>query len=104
MDDTTDRITQIRRQVRREARFYRHLMTYIVVIFGLAILNYLTLRESSTRHYWNWWVVWPALGWGIAIFSHWTRTFVKIGPFANGWQERKVRELLDRESKSGNAR
>ena len=104
MHNTDDRLSQIRRQVRREARFYRHLMTYVVVIFGLVILNYLTLRETSGRHYWNWWVVWPALGWGITIASHWARTFLKIGPFASDWQERKVQELMERESNSGNAR
>ena len=107
MESQANRIMQIRRQVRHEAHFYRHLMTYIVVISGLFLLNYLTLRETSSRHIWNWWVIWPAFGWGIGILSHAFGTFNHFGPFSKNWQERKVQALLDRESsdqsKSGNA-
>jgi hypothetical protein len=49
--------------------FYIHLATYIVVISGLALLNYYGDNEVM-------WVKWPAFGWGIGVFFHALRVFV----------------------------
>jgi adenylate cyclase len=51
---------------RDRARFLRHLRTYVAVILFLFIINLLKERGS-------WWFYWPALGWGLVLFLHWSR-------------------------------
>ena len=48
-----------KRQLRRKARFHRHLWSYLIVIGVLLIVNVLTPGP--------WWFQWPALGWGIGL-------------------------------------
>ena len=48
-----------KRQLRRKARFHRHLWSYIIVIGGLLMINAVTPGP--------WWFQWPALGWGIGL-------------------------------------
>lgn len=75
--------------VRKVKSFYLHLAQYVVVIAALAVLNLFT-----SPHYW--WVVWPALGWGIGIASHGLRVFDKV-PFLNGdWERRQAEKYLGR--------
>jgi len=47
------------RMLRRKARFYRHLWSYLIVIGALLIINIMTPGP--------WWFQWPALGWGIGL-------------------------------------
>ena len=75
--------------VRKVKSFYMHLAQYVVVIAALAVLNLVV-----SPHYW--WVVWPALGWGIGIASHGLRVFDKV-PFLNGdWERRQAEKYLGR--------
>jgi hypothetical protein len=48
-----------KRLLRRKARFYRHLWSYLIVIGALLLINTLTPGP--------WWFQWPALGWGIGL-------------------------------------
>jgi len=48
-----------KRQLRRKARFHRHLWSYLIVIGALLLINFLTPGP--------WWFQWPALGWGIGL-------------------------------------
>lgn len=48
---------------RVNAGFWIHLACYIVVVSGLAVLNY--QRNPN-----NLWVLWVAGGWGIGIAAH----------------------------------
>ncbi len=47
----------------RHAGFPRHVATYVSGIALLAGINLLTSPG-------DWWVQWPALGWGIGLLSH----------------------------------
>jgi hypothetical protein len=47
------------RQLRRKARFHRHLWSYFIVIGALLLINIMTPGP--------WWFQWPALGWGIGL-------------------------------------
>jgi len=85
--DSQDQATRdALRQVRQLRHFYRHLMTYAVVITFLHIINLIT---SDT-----YWAFWPALGWGIAIVLHALRTS-QISPFFGAdWEDRQVQKIL----------
>lgn len=76
-------------RVRRIKKFYLHLIQYVVVLCVLTVVNVLT----NPGYFW---VIWPALGWGIALVSHALKTFELI-PFPNAdWEKKQVENHLGR--------
>lgn len=70
--------------------FYGNLTSCVVVNTGLLILNLIT----SPSHLW---FFYPLLGWGIGVAIHGMSVFNYM-PFLNrDWEERKIRELMDKE-------
>jgi hypothetical protein len=76
-----------RKRVEELRGFYTHLLVYVVVNLGLIILN-LLIQER--------WFIWPLVGWGIGLVIHGAVVFLE-GPFGPDWEERKVRQLMERE-------
>ncbi|MCI5074169.1 2TM domain-containing protein [Oricola sp.] len=76
----TDDLT-IRARGRAEAKFgfYKHLAVYAVVCVLLLVINFLTEPGS-------YWVIWPVLGWGVAIIIHAVTVF----------GARRKEEIIDR--------
>lgn len=60
-------LRRARRRAAAEVSFYAHLMSYLGVMAFLALINILTSRYP--------WFLWPALGWGIGLFSHYMAVF-----------------------------
>ena len=90
MDDNLDpRYKEARRHVKDLRGFYSHATTYVCVIGGLLVLN---LFISPGRL----WVQWAAMGWGLGLIAHGLSVFAFRGVFGKNWEERKVREYLDR--------
>jgi two-component system, LytTR family, sensor kinase len=83
-----------RRHVRRLRDFYIHVAIYVIVIGGFALLNWIV---SPTF----WWVVFPAIGWGIGLAAHGTSVLFEDSLFGVSWEERKTRELLQRDQRRG---
>ena len=77
------------RHVRKIRGFYGHLARYVIVIGALAIFNFI----KSPNYFW---VIWPALGWGLGILFHGMRVFGTM-PFMNAdWEKRQVEKYLGR--------
>jgi transcriptional regulator with XRE-family HTH domain len=75
--------------VREVRRFYSGLLAYVVVISALAVFNYAT----SPRFYW---VVFPALGWGVGLLMRGLRTFDVLPWFGPEWEREQVEKRLGR--------
>lgn len=105
------REVEIRRRVHRLAEFYRHAMIYLVFMTIVWISNFVIIhnadptylpgllageRKVSWRYLWG---IWPSLGWGIGVVCH----GITVLPFWNfltqDWEDRKVREIMEREGK-----
>ena len=82
-------VERARRKLARIKGFYTHLTIYCIVIGALFLINYLTHS--------GWWFYWPALGWGIGLALHAVGVFGTDALFGEGWEERKLRELTERE-------
>ncbi len=65
--------------------FYHHVASYVVVICGLFVINYL----SNPEYIWAWW---PTLGWGLGLASHAVRVFQPFKLFGPEWERRQIRE------------
>ncbi|RXG23756.1 2TM domain-containing protein [Leeuwenhoekiella aequorea] len=92
--DKESRYFQAKEQVRELKKFYGSLMSYVLVIGGLAALNYYT---NELRYPW---FLWPAFGWGIGLLFHAAKAFNWNPIVSKDWEERKIKEFMDREDKS----
>lgn len=67
--------------------FYSHLIKYAVVIFCLLVINII----KSPNYYW---VIWPALGWGVGVLCHGLNVFEVFNIFGPDWEKRQVEKRL----------
>jgi hypothetical protein len=92
--ETTEnaRYEEARRHVHKLRGFYSHAAVYFVIMGFLLLVNLTT----SPGHFW---VQWAAFGWGIGLLSHGFSVFAVHGIFGADWEERKIREYLERQSR-----
>ena len=80
--------------VNKMTKFYNKLTVYIVVISGLAAINY------YENEWYPAWFLWVAFGWGIGIVFRALKTF-QINPFfSKDWEDRKIKEYMAKENNS----
>lgn len=87
-----ERISEARIQVVQETRFYRILVTAVLVCTALMIINYLFTPES-------YWSVVVAVIWGGLVIFRGIRVFIMRDTIAL-WQQRRLQKIL----RSGNKR
>ena len=93
-----ERERTIRKRVHRIAEFYQHGMMYVLVIGLLTVANAFAIYNGTPSSKWQyWWVIWPALGWGIGVIAHGITVLPVWGFFSHEWEDRKVKELMERE-------
>jgi transcriptional regulator with XRE-family HTH domain len=76
-------------QVRAIQCFWNGVFKYIVVMSFLVAVNILTSPHV-------WWVIWPALGWGLGLAIKATRVFGVLPWFGPEWERREVEKRLGR--------
>jgi len=87
-----ERYERAKKRVAEIKSFWRSLGAYVIVIPVLLLIDIFAEGDSS-----NWWVQWPAIGWGIFIVLHGAKVY---GPFTSAsWEQRKIKELMDEESR-----
>ena len=88
-----ERYQLAQKQVENIKGFYGHLVSFIFVIFFLVVIN----LKYSPKYLW---FFWPMLGWGIGLLFHGLKVF-NITPFlGKDWEERKIKEFMDREKQN----
>ena len=92
MDDQ-DRYARAKKRVDEIKGFYSHFMVYIFVNAALCLINLLT----DPQHLWFYW---PLFGWGIGIVAHAFSTFGVFGYFGRDWEERKIKEIMEKERRN----
>ena len=91
---TTDleRYERAKQRVEVLRGFYGHAIVFVFVNAGLAAFN-LTMSPDHL------WFIYPLAGWGIGLFAHGAYA-MGTGRFLGAeWQERKIREEMDREQR-----
>ena len=96
----SEREIAIRRRVHRLAEFYRHVFTYVIVNACLWGLNSAQLWGSSAQSKWYaYWAIWPTFFWGIGLLSHGLSVLPFWSYFSQEWEDKKVKDLMERDSK-----
>ena len=83
-----ERYQQAKRRVERIKGFYGHVVIYLVVNTGLALINLLSGG--------GWWFYWPLVGWGIGLVAHGVSVFWLEGFLGGDWEEKKIREIMEK--------
>jgi two-component system LytT family sensor kinase len=74
---------------------YANLISYVIIIPFLIFIN---LRFVPQFH-WFWF---PIFGWGMGLTFHAMDVF-KYNPFlGRGWEDKKIKELMDEDKKNNN--
>ncbi|MDT0687589.1 2TM domain-containing protein [Autumnicola psychrophila] len=83
-----------KKKVKEIKGFYVHLLVYLFV--NIAIVTVSSYHNGDWSSLSNIWTYSTAFFWGIGLFAHWLSVF---GPnkFFGNWEERKVRELMEKE-------
>ncbi len=86
-----NKLLRAKSRVEELKKFYSGLISYALVIGMLAAINYY-IDE------WRYpWFLWAAFGWGIGIIFQAVKLFAK-NPFLNkNWEERKIKEYMDKD-------
>ena len=87
------RYERARTRVKALKGFYIHATVFVLVNIALFALNVLVGGV--------WWFYWPLLGWGIGLGVHALAVFGfgGGGPWGRDWEERKIREMMDKEQR-----
>lgn len=79
-----------KKRVKEIKGFYINLLCYCIVVPGLIITNVIFTPEF----HWFWFSL---LGWGTGLLIHGLNAF-NVMPFLGaGWEERKMKEYMDKE-------
>jgi 2TM domain len=88
--DDRNRYHRARRRARQIRAFYLHAAVFVAVNILLHVINFV----AASKVYW---AFWPLFGWGIGLLAHGVATFHWMPFVGKEWEERKIRELMDRD-------
>lgn len=84
-----------RKKVKDIKGFYTHLLVYLFV--NIAILIVSTREEGLWKGLGDTDNYYTAFFWGIGIVAHWASVFGPNIFFGKDWEERKIKELMERD-------
>jgi hypothetical protein len=85
-----ERYYQAKKKVEEIKKFYQHLTVYLLCNLIVIAVNLMTSPGFL-------YFIFCLLGWGIAIVLHGLKTFDYAPFFDKDWQERKVKELMEKD-------
>jgi hypothetical protein len=89
------RFQRAKKHVEEIKSFYAHLGVFLVFNAGIFLVDLLTGG--------GWWFYWPLVWWGACVVIHGFTVFVGWRFFGEEWMQRKIREQMDHDARSGTA-
>ena len=88
-----DAFIRAKKRVDEIKGFYQHLAWYLIInIFLVLFIGY--FNDSG---YWSFEAFATPFFWGIGLFFHFLGVFGKNLMFNRGWEDRKIKEFMDKE-------
>ncbi|OYQ43865.1 histidine kinase [Flavobacterium cyanobacteriorum] len=89
------RLEQARKKVQSIMGFYKHLIAYVIV--NLFLLAYKAFSLEAGETFFTFSTFSTAFFWGIGLMFHAVGVFATGIFFGSNWEERKIREYMERE-------
>jgi uncharacterized integral membrane protein len=83
------------KRVKRIKGFYTHAMVYVVINIMFVIINIQNLDPGES--YFQWHNFTTLFFWGIGLTAHAASVFVPELIFGKNWEERKIKEYMEKE-------
>jgi len=83
------------RRVKKIKGFYIHALVYVVINIMIVIANIQNLDPSES--YFQFKNFFTAFFWGIGLLAHAMGTFIPYFILGKDWEERKIKELMEKE-------
>ena len=87
-----------KKKVNEIKSFYVHLVVYLFI--NTAIILVTTYHDGTWNRLDDIWTYSTAFFWGIGLFAHWVTVFGPNKLFGRNWEERKIRELMEKNKKN----
>ena len=87
-----------KKRVKAISGFYQHLMIYILVNLGILAVKYFNIENEES--YIRFSTFSTAFFWGIGLMFHALSVFGASLFLGWDWEEKKIRELMDKQHKS----
>jgi len=84
-----------KRRVKSIKGFYVHLSVYLIVNLFLFLSS--VIANGDWNNFWEWQSYSTAFFWGIGLAFHAFKVFGLFGILGNDWEERKIKELMDKD-------
>jgi hypothetical protein len=88
------RLDKAKKKVKAIKGFYSHLAAYLTVNIVLLIMHWADMKEGE--QFWHWGTFSTAFFWGIGLLCHAFGVFGTDIFFGADWEERKIREYMDK--------
>ena len=85
------------KRIKKIKGFYTHLLVYIVINIMIIVVNIQNLETGES--YFQFKNFFTAFFWGIVIISHALSVFGPDLFLGNDWEEKKIKELMDKEKR-----
>ncbi len=95
INEETDAYNMAYKKVKKLKGFYTHLMVYILVNIFIYFLNVKNLKPGES--YFQWENFMTLFFWGIGLIAHGLSVFMPYFVFGKNWEERKIKELMEKE-------
>jgi len=89
-----ERYLRAKKRVKSISGFYWHLFWYLLINIGLLIFAQNIFKDDELFQWENYGT---AIFWGIGLFFHWFGVFGKNLFFSKNWEERKIKEIMDKD-------
>jgi hypothetical protein len=93
-DENDIQYQQAKKQVEKLTGFYGHLFSYVAVNIIIAYFNYTNLKPGES--YFQFKNFFTATFWGIGLLAHAVVVFFPQISFFKKWEERKIKELMNK--------
>lgn len=101
MENTFDeqrRLQRVRKKLESIIGFYKHLGSYLLINTAILLYTWFTLREEA--HFFTLSNFSMPLFWGLGVVFHAIGVFGKNIFLDSAWEERKIQELIEKESRN----
>lgn len=94
------RLERAKSRVKKIKGFYSHLLVYVVINIMIVIININNLEPGES--YFQYKNFFTLFFWGLGLAVHGLSVFLPNMILGRNWEERKIKEIMEREKKGWN--